>query len=132
MITKLLASSITIPTRLNNNGGTLIDNIFTNSILPDRYSENLVVSISDHLPSFIITLIENKQCKSQNKIQCKRDTKNSSKYEFVLDYLNVDRDFELDLDKKDVNVSTEKFFSKMSTILDKHMPVRKLSTKERK
>ena len=131
-MTNLLAPSITISSRINTNGGTLIDNIFTNSILSDRYSGNLVVSFADHLLSFLITTIENKQCKSQNKIQYKRDTKNFSKDEFVLDYLDAHWDSELDLHRKDVNLSTEKFFSKMSTTIDKNMPVRKLSIKERK
>ena len=34
MMATLLAPSITIPTRFNNGGGTLIDNIFTNTVLP--------------------------------------------------------------------------------------------------
>ena len=46
------------------------------------------------------------------------------------DYLNVDWDSEMEIDKNDVNFSTEKFFSKMSTIIDKHMPVKKLKAKE--
>ena len=128
----LLAPSITIPTRINSNGGTLIDNIFTNSILPEKYSGNLSVSISDHLPSFLIIPIENKQHKSQKTIHYKRDTENFSRDDFILDYLDVDWDSELDIGKNDVNNSTEKFFSKMSAIIDKHMPIRKLSAKENK
>ena len=41
MMATLLAPSITIPTRFNNSGGTLIDNIFTNTVLPDISSGNL-------------------------------------------------------------------------------------------
>ena len=130
MMANFLAPSITIPTRINNNGGTLIDNIFTNYILPDKCSGNLTVSISDHFPSFLIIPIENKQHNSQRKIQYKRDTKNFSQDDFILDYLNVDWDSEMEIDKNDVNLSTEKFFSKMSTIIDKHMPVKKLKAKE--
>ena len=132
MMANLLAPSITIPTRINSNGGTLIDNIFTNSILPEKYSGNLSVSISDHLPSFLIIPIENKQHKSQKTIHYKRDTENFSRDDFILDYLDVDWDSELDIGKNDVNNSTEKFFSKMSAIIDKHMPIRKLSAKENK
>ena len=90
MMAKFLASSITIPTRINNNGGTLIDNIFTNYLLPDKCSGNLTVNISDHFPSFLINPIENKRHNSQRKIQYKRGTKNFSKDDFILDYLKVD------------------------------------------
>ena len=44
----------------------------------------------------------------------------------------MDWDSELDIEKNDVHNSTEKFFSKMSAIIDKHMPIRKLSAKENK
>ena len=130
MMSNLLAPSITIPTRINSKGGTLIDNIFSNSIQSEKCSGNLNVSISDHLPSFLIIPIENKQHKSQNKIQYKRDTKNFSKEDFILDYLNIDWEAELQIDKNDVDYSTEKLFSNMNTIIDRHMPVRKLTTKE--
>ena len=132
MMATLLAPSITIPTRFNNSGGTLIDNIFTNSILPDISSGNLKVSISDHLPSFLIIPIEKRQHKPTNKIQYKRDTKNFSKDDFILDYLNIDWDSELQLEKNDASFSTDNFFTKMTEIIDKHMPLRKLSAKERK
>ena len=78
----------------------------------------------------MIIPIENKQHKSQNKIQYKRDTKNFSKEDFILDYLNIDWEAELQIEKNDVNYSTEKLFSNMNTIIDRHMPVRKLTTKE--
>ena len=90
------------------------------------------MSISDHLPSFLIIPVENRQLKPTNKIQYKRDTKNFSEDDFILDYLDVDWDSELQLEKNDVNFSTEIFFTKMTEIIDKHMPVRKLSAKERK
>ena len=221
MMANLLAPSITIPTRITTRGGTLIDNIFTNSILPDkcsgnlavsisdhlpsfliipmenkksnspskiqykqdtkyfsrddfifdyldidwnskmeiyniivtdirnyRYQDppsvfvnmsfinkcsgNLAVSISDHLPSFLIIPMENKKSNSQNKIQYKRDTRNFSRDDFILDYLNIDWDSEMEIEKNDVDHSTEKFFSNMNNLIDKHMPIRKLSAKERK
>ena len=71
MMATLLAPSITIPTRINNNGGgTLIDNIFTNTVSPNISSGNLKVSISDHLPSFLIIPIEKRQLKLvKNSIQ---------------------------------------------------------------
>ena len=61
--------------------------------------------------------------KPQSKIQYKRDTRNFSKDDFILDYLNIDWD-SLELERNDVNFSTEKLFSKMTDIIDKHMPVK--------
>ena len=133
MMSNLLAPAITIPTRISNSGrGTLIDNIFTNSILPDKTSGNLSVNISDHLPSFLIVPVENKCTNTQKKTQYKRDTKNFSKDDFIMDYLDIDWNSELEIDKNDVNHTTDIFFTKMCAIIDKHMPLRKLTIKERK
>ena len=76
--------------------------------------------------------MENKKSNSQSKTQFKRDTKNFLRDEFILDYLDIDWDFEMEIEKSDVNHSTEKFFSNMNNLIDKHMPLRKLSAKERK
>ena len=133
-MSNLLASAITIPSRINNNGrGTLIDDIFTNSILPDKTSGNLSVNISDHLSSFLIVPVENKCINTQRKIQYKRDTKNFSKDEFIMDdYLDINWNSQLEIEKNDVNHTTEILFTKMSAIIDKHMPLIKLTIKERK
>ena len=45
MMANLLAPSITIPKRINSNEDTLVDNILTNFILPDKCSRKLSVSI---------------------------------------------------------------------------------------
>ena len=42
------------PTRLTSNSKTLIDNIFSNIISPEALSDNLISTISDHLPQFMI------------------------------------------------------------------------------
>ena len=42
------------PTRITSHSKTLIDNIFTYITLPDSISGNLTVTISDHLPQFLI------------------------------------------------------------------------------
>ena len=78
----------------------------------------------------MIIPIGNKQHKSQNKIQYKRDTKNLPKEEFILDYLNIDWEAMLEIGKNYVYRSTEKVLSNMNATIDKHMPLRKLTTKE--
>ena len=42
------------PTRITSHSNTLIDNIFSNVIDPDKTSGNLTATISDHLPQFSI------------------------------------------------------------------------------
>ena len=42
------------PTRLTSQSKTLIDNIFSNIISPEVISGNLTLTISDHLPQFMI------------------------------------------------------------------------------
>ena len=44
------------PTRITSNSTTLIDNIFSNAIVPDIISGNLTATVSDHLPQFAIIL----------------------------------------------------------------------------
>ena len=45
---------ITLPTKINPKKHTVIDNIFTNQVLPEIKSGNLSIPVSDHLPSFFI------------------------------------------------------------------------------
>ena len=46
-----------------------------------------------------------------------------------LDYLDVDWDFVQEIEKDDMNYSTQKLFSKINATMNKHVPIRKLSTK---
>ena len=52
--TNFLLPMILLPTKINSNADTLIDNIFSNYYNPNIISGNLTISISDHLPSFAI------------------------------------------------------------------------------
>ena len=45
---------ITVPTRLTSNSTTLIDNIFLNTQEFETISGNILSSISDHLPQFVL------------------------------------------------------------------------------
>ena len=42
------------PTRIINNSKTLIDNIYSNVIIPNNIPGNIIATISDHLPQFLI------------------------------------------------------------------------------
>ena len=52
MISSQLLPTISLPTKLNTNHDTLIDNIFTNIYNPDMSSGNLTYQLSDHLAAF--------------------------------------------------------------------------------
>ena len=50
----LFLPHITQPTRIRDSSKTLIDNIFSNTLIENAISGNLTATISDHLPQFII------------------------------------------------------------------------------
>ena len=50
----LFLPHITLPTRIRDSSKTLIDNIFSNSLIENTISGNLTAALSDHLPQFII------------------------------------------------------------------------------
>ena len=53
--TNIFVPHITLPTRITSTSKTLIDNIFSNSLnFPEMISGNFTVSISGHLPQFLI------------------------------------------------------------------------------
>ncbi|XP_057290863.1 uncharacterized protein LOC130613552 [Hydractinia symbiolongicarpus] len=54
LYSNFLQPSITYPTRISNTSKTLIDNIFTSNPFTKYFSGNIITSISDHLPQFLI------------------------------------------------------------------------------
>ena len=131
MMSNFLLPSITLPTKINPGNNTLIDNIFTNQLNPDAISGNLEINLSDgHLPSFLIIPKQN-----QNHIPKKhniytRNPRNFSKDEFLLDYMNVNWDEIISINKDNVNYSMDNFLLKFNKIIDAHMPLRKKTRKE--
>ena len=128
MMSNFLIPTITLPTKINYGRSTLIDNIFTNEIVPDIISGNLTVSISDHLPSFVL-IPKEINTKEFKREQYRRDYKNFNKTEFILDYFDIDWNDILELDKNDANLSTEKLISTMNDLIDKHIPLKKVPQK---
>ena len=132
----LFTPHITLPTRISRNYNndnstqTLIDNIFSNSLNPmDGISGNLTLAISDHLAQFlIIPSHTNKQV--HNFEVYKRNTKNFDRENFVLDLLEIKWKDVIQIRRKDPNFSFHEFETKLFSIIDKYMPLRKLSKKE--
>ena len=131
MMSNFLCPSITLPTKINSVRHTIIDNIFTNQVIPDMISGNLCISISDHLPSFLLVPRGNQYHLPKQNFY-KRDTKNFNRTDFILDFFEIDWDALVQLDKNDVNLSLTSFFTKFDELLDKHMPLKKLSKIELK
>ena len=61
-----------------------------------------------------------------------RNTKQFDRVNFILDYLDIDWDAILQANKNNVNLSMEIFMTKITELLDKYMPLRKLTQKEYK
>ena len=78
------------PTRITSYSKTLINNIFTNVILPDSsLSGNLTATISDHLPQFLIVpnILSNPPSNKSNIYE--RDWFNFDQENFILDYFSI-------------------------------------------
>ena len=59
-----------------------------------------------------------------------RNTKNFDHANFVLDYLNINWTEILEIEKNDVNHSLSNFMNKTNELVDKYMPMVKISQKE--
>ena len=130
MMSSYLLPTITLPTRINRRNNTVIDNIFTNQYHPDMKTGNLLLGISDHLPSFLIVPKSNQNHLPKKHNIFKRVTKNLDRENFILDYLDIDWAEWLEIGKEDVNHSSEKFIEKINELLDKYAPLKKLSQKQ--
>ena len=131
MMSNFLYPSITLPTKINLVKPTIIDNIFTNQIIPEMISGNLCISISDHLPSFLVVPCNNQYQLPKQSIY-KRDVKHFDRAEFILDFFDINWDDILQLNMNDVNLSLSLFLEKLDQLFDKHMPWKKVTISELK
>ena len=89
MSSNFLFPYISIPTKINTQNDTLIDNIFSDQLNPDIISGNLTVGISDHLPSFMICLKDNQKHLPKKHNVYTRDIKNVDREHFLLELLAI-------------------------------------------
>ena len=132
MMASHMLPTITIPTKINRKKNTVIDNIFTNQIHPDMLSGNLTLAISDHLPSFLIIPRDNQNHAPKQQNFYTRETKNFDRLNFLYDYFDIDRNTILEANENNVNKSLQIFLSEINKLLDKYMPLRKVTKKEYK
>ena len=118
------------PTRITNHSATLIDNIFSNSFDQHVIAGNVVYDISDHLPNFLTLRNSFSAATIQPNV-------------FVRDYSKLDEvtlhneikaiDWrEILSECHDPNSLFGTFHSTISQIIDKHIPLKKLSRKQQK
>ena len=130
MMSNFLLPLITIPTKIYSVTNTLIDNIFTNHLHPDMKTGNLSIKISDHLPSFMIVPSQNQNHLPKKHNLYSRNCKNFDRENFLLDYFEIDWNSTIEAEKEDVNHSLANFMDKVNALLDKYMPLKKVSQKD--
>ena len=128
----LLIPFIINPTRVTPTTNTIIDNIFSNSLeYNESISGNLRTSISDHFAQFLIIPHANKPTSLKENV-FKRDTTNFDNDKFIEELSNIDWYTELETASKDINKSFTILEAKVNSIIEKHMPLKRLTKKERK
>ena len=123
MTLNLFIPHIIFPTKINTRNDTSIDNIFSNHYNPDTISGNLTVNISDgHLPSF------NQNHLPKNHNIFTRDRKNFDRESFFLDLALINWTDVIDVN--DSNRSFDNLLSGINSLVDKYMPLKKISNRE--
>ena len=87
----------------------------------------LTTTISDHFVQFVLFKTE-----KTNKCKYIRDFKNLNKENFQSDIKETKWDEILELNKGNVDLSSENFLKIFDSIIDKHLPLRKLTIQEKK
>lgn len=112
------------PTRITDHSATLIDNVFLNSIEHYTVSGNIIYDITDHLPNFLII---SKISRVLTKLdRYRRDYSKLNEQDLVNETQSVNWD-EILPSSNDANEIFDSFYSQISTIIDKHAPIIKLS-----
>ena len=125
----LFVPHITLPTRITTHSKTLIDNIFSNDPnFSQGVSGNFTFSISDHLPQFLLMPMEDNLPPKKHNIYYR--SKTYDKEDIVADFLNINWQEVLQVEKMDTNYSLEMFENKMKEIFDKHVPLKKKTKKD--
>ena len=125
MYSKLLMPNISSPTQITSTSATQINNIFENDYDNTFTSGNLVTTLSDHLAQFFIVLIRNTiRHKESKKVQ--RDFQEILRSKGIIsrDLQKTNWDTELQLNLEEINISTEKFISKIINLINDWLPLK--------
>ena len=130
MTSNLFVPHIVYPTRITSTSKTLIDNIYSNSpYFSQGISGNLTLTISDHMAQFLI-IPENNDNNFKKANIYKRDHKNFDRVNFTLDLLEIDWNKVIDIGRNDPNECFNRFEATLNPVIDKYLPLKKLSRKD--
>ena len=117
------------PARITHHSATLIDNIFFNSLEHHVISGNILTDITDHLPNFLV--INKLSAIPVNLTLYKRDYSSFDDSSYIGEFSSVDW---VDVLPDNINVDAifETFLTKTNEIIDKYVPLKKLTRKELK
>ena len=123
---------IFLPTRISKIS-TLIDNIFSNlTSLEETELSNVTSTFSDYLPQCIsLPDFFSKVPGTKSSIQ-RRHWKKFESSKFISDFNQINWEQILYKENNDVNLSMNKYLSKIDSLLDAHAPIKKLNKKELK
>ena len=99
-----LLPHIILPTRVTETTSTVIDNIFFSSAECDTLSGNIISSISDHFPQFLV-LKDLTVVKPTNNVSFARDWKNFDHAAFLVEIRSIDWETALKFEDNDPNIS---------------------------
>ena len=127
----LLVPHIIYPTRITENTKSLIDNIYSNSInFQEGISGNITISISDHLAQFLIIPLKYDKISEKHNL-FRRDMKNFVKDEFIRDLTDANLN-NIVINQPNLNEAFNNFEDKINIVINKHMPLKKLTKRDLK
>ena len=96
--------------------------------MSDSISGNLTVTISDHLPQFLIVpnVFSNPPSNKSNIYES--DCSNFNWENFILDYFFIDWNKTLKIEEQNIDYSAEIFLNKINELLDNYAPFKKNKT----
>jgi len=124
MFTYGLLPNILLPTRVQGESATIIDNIFTNNNHKATVSGNILTDTSDHYSQFISIQEQKMDFKSTSIYR--RDYFNFSEQSFR-DDVSI-QDFHNNFEN--INDQFCDFYNKLEGCVDRHAPIKKLTPKE--
>lgn len=124
-----IAPTINLPTRITSQSSTLIDNILVSQFTSKIYSGNLLVGLSDHMPQLTIISNEFEDLQRTNS-HYYQDWAKFNEIKFRTEFASINWDNEIDQD--DPNLAFQRFYSRIIELIDKNVPRKKLTKRQRK
>ena len=105
----------------------LVENIYTNATNANITSGNILMQITDHFPQFLI--LKNTQVCHNKSESFKYDYSKFKDDKFLEAFNQIDFTYLENMDL-DVNKKIDRFLKNLSTLTNKHAPIKKRSRKE--